>query len=116
VQTDGTNVPSQEIRKLLGQDTDGTELRISKENRVTMHRANSCEVVNTENVGRIGSNGKDKFGSNILDATDKSNTVKNKLSGVWTDIKSKFPEGYQKHVIIISGVVICTVCFLRFIL
>jgi hypothetical protein len=111
-----TNVPSQETGQLLGQDTDCTELSVSKEDEATMHRASRSEVVVTQNIERTGSNGNEKFRSNILDAIDKSNTVKNKLSGVWNNIKSKFPEGYQKHVVIISGIVICTVCCLRFVL
>lgn len=116
LQRDGASVPSQETGKLAGQDTDAAELSVSKENRATKLRASSCEVVNTENVERIGSNVKEKFRSNILDAIDKSKTVKNKLSGEWKNIKSKFPDGYQWHVVILSGVVICTVCCLRFIL
>jgi hypothetical protein len=115
VQRNATNVPSQHIGQLKGQDTDGTELSVSKEDRTTMHRASRCEVV-TESIERTGSNGKEKFRSNILDTVDKSNTVRNKLSGVWNNIKSKFPEGYQKHVVIIYGVVICSVCCLWFLL
>jgi hypothetical protein len=116
VQRDGTSISSQETGKLVGRDTDATELSVFKENPATMLRENSSEVVNTENVERTGSNVKEKFRSNVLDDNDKSKTVKNKLSGEWKNIKSKFPEGYQKHVLIISGVVICIVCCLRFIL
>lgn len=116
LQRDGANVPSQETGKLVGQDTDATELSIFKENQATKPRASSCEVVNTENVGRTGSNVKEKFRNTILDATDKSKTVQNKLSGEWTNIKSKFPDGYRWHVVILSGVIVCMVCCLRFIL
>jgi hypothetical protein len=79
-----------------------------------MHRAIS-EVAVAGNIEKIGNNGKEKFRSNILDAIDKSKTIKNKLSGVWNDIKSKFPKGYQAHVVIVSGVVICIVCCFRLI-
>lgn len=116
LQRDGVSVPSQETGKLVGQDTDATQLSVFKENRATKLKASSCEIVNTENVERIGSNVKEKFRSNILDAIDKSKTVTNKLSGEWKNIKSKFPDGYLWHVVILSGVVICTVCCLKFIL
>lgn len=113
---DGAGVPSQETGKLAGQDTDATELSVFKENRATKLRVSSCEVVDTENVEGIGSKVKEKCRSNILDAIDKSKTVKNKLSEEWKNIKSKFPDGYQWHVVILSGVVICIVFCLRFIL
>jgi len=111
-----TSISFQEIGKLVGRDTSVTKFSVFKDNLTTMRRETSSEIVNTENVERTGNKVKEKFRSIILDAADKSKTVGRKLSGEWRKIKSKFPDGYQKHVVITAGIVVCIVCCYRLIL
>lgn len=92
----------------MGRDTEVTKLSVLKDNPATVPGESSSEVVNTENVERTR--------SNMLDATDKGKAVENKLSGEWKNIKSKFPDNYQKHVVITASVVIFIVFCLRLIL
>lgn len=112
-----TNVLSEETGKIVGRDTGVSELNVFRENPATMHRETSNEVVSTEDVEMIGSSVKEKFRSNVLDSvTDKNETVKTIVSGKWRHFRSKFPNGFQKHVVFTCGVVLCIVCCVRFVM
>ena len=37
----------------------------------------------------------------------------NKLSQEWMNLKSKFPKGYDKHVMLVTALVVCAACFIR---
>jgi hypothetical protein len=112
-----TSVLSEETGKLVGRDTSFAEFSVFKENPATMHREASNEVVSTENEERTGNSVKEKFKNNMLDnVAGRNETVKSTVCGKWRHIKSKFPDGFQKHVVFTCGVVICIVCCLRLIM
>jgi hypothetical protein len=108
MQRDDTSVSSEETGKLVGRDTGVTKLSVLKENLATMRTESSSEAVHTGNVKGTR--------SSMFDATDKCEVVKNEVSGKWKNIRSKYTDGYQKHVVITFGVVICIFCCLRLIL
>jgi len=112
-----TNVLSKENGKIVGRDTGGSELSACKENPATMHRETSNKGVTSEDVEVTGSSAKEKFRSSVLDnVTNKNETVKTIVTGKWRHIRSKLPNGFQKHVVFICGVFICIVCCLRFVM
>jgi hypothetical protein len=113
-----TSVLSKETGKLVGRDTCVTELTVFKENPATMHRETSNEVVTPEDVERTGSSVKEKFRNNVVDnVTEKNETIESIVSGKWRHIRSKFPDGFQKHAVFTCGVVVISiVCCLRFIM
>lgn len=112
-----TNVLSEENGKIVGRDTGVSELSVFKENPATMHRETSNEVVTSEDIEATGSSVKEKFRSSVfLSVTDKNETVKTIVKGMWRHIRSKFPNGFQKHVVFTCGVFVCIVCCLRFVM
>jgi hypothetical protein len=112
-----TSVLYKETGKLVGRDTGVAEVTVFKENPATMHRETSNEVVTTENIEKTGSSVKEKFRNNVVDVTDKNKTTESIVSEKWRHIRSKFSDGFQKHVVFTCGVVvICIVCCLRFIM
>lgn len=104
---DETSLSSQDTGKLMGRDTEVTKLSVLEDDQGTLPRESSSEVVSTETTERSI--------SNMLNATDKGKAVENKPSGELKNIKSKFQDGYRKHVIT-AGVVIVIVFCLRLIL
>jgi len=112
-----TNVLSEENGKIVGRDTGVSELSVFKENPATTHRESSNEVVISEDIEVTGSSIKEKFRSSVLSSvTDKNETVKTLVTGKWRHIRSKFPNGFQKHVVFTCGVFICIVCCIRFVM
>jgi len=112
-----TNVLSEENIKIVGRDTGVSELSVFKENPATTHRESSNEVVTSEDIEATGSSIKEKFRSSVLsNVTDKNEAVKTLVTGKWRHIRSKFPNGFQKHVVFTCGVFICIVCCLRFVM
>lgn len=112
-----TNVLSEENGKIVGRDTGVSELSVFKEIPATVHRETSNEVVTSEDAEATGSSVKEKFRSSMLDSvTDKNEKVKSIVTRKWRHIRSKFPIGFQKHVVFTCGVFIFIVCCLRFVM
>jgi len=110
-----TKVLSEENGKIVGRDTGVSELSVFKEIPATMHRETSNEVVTSEDVEATGSSVKEKIKTSMLDnVTDKNEKFKTIVTGKWRHIRSKFPNGFQKHVVFTCGVFIFIVWCLRF--
>lgn len=106
---------SEENGKIVGRDTGVSELSAFQENPARMDRESSNKGVTSEDAEATGSSVKENFRSSMLDnVTDKNETVKTIVIGKWKHIRSKFPNGFRKHVVFTCGVFVCIVCCLRF--
>lgn len=112
-----TNVLSKENGKIVGRDTGVSELSVFKKIPAKMRRETSNEVVTSEDAEVTGSSVKEKFRSSMLDnVTEKNEKVKTIVTGKWRHIRRKFPNGFQKHVVLTCGFFIFIVCCLRFVM
>lgn len=95
--------------KVVGRDTDVEELNL----RSPVFREDRSDV-ESRNVECSGKNDKKMRERILLLACYKYKELKSKLLEDWSITKSKFPDGIQKHVMLMTGLVVFII-FLRLI-